>query len=101
PGRIIVIDAKYYREALSRRFDREKVRSAHLYQVFTYLENLKPIVRDQLEGMLIYPVVERPFSYHYRLVGQRIRVVGIDLDQPWQMIRSDLLNIVSDAQVRV
>lgn len=37
--RTLIIDAKYYSQNVQRRFDRETVRSANLYQIFTYAEN--------------------------------------------------------------
>jgi 5-methylcytosine-specific restriction endonuclease McrBC regulatory subunit McrC len=37
--RCIILDTKYYLEALTGAFEERKVRSSHLYQVFAYLEN--------------------------------------------------------------
>lgn len=94
-GAVLVIDAKYYKRALTTQFHREKVRAGHLYQIFAYLENLRPTVSEQIEGMLLYPVVGESFIYDYRLHGHRIRVATIDLDQDWPQIRDDLLRLVA------
>jgi len=96
PGRVIIIDTKYYREALSGRFD-DRVRSSHLYQVFAYVENWKANSPGgpPVEAMLLYPVVKRPFSYDFRLKGHRITVRSIDLDQGWREIRADLLALTA------
>lgn len=89
--RILVIDTKFYGEALKGWFGGEKVRSGHLYQVFSYLENLAPRVQRSLEGLLVYPAAGGAFSFDYRLKGRRIRVVSLDLSRSWQDIHSDLL----------
>lgn len=94
-GAVLIIDAKYYKQALTTQFHREKVRAAHLYQIFAYLENLRPTVSEQIEGMLLYPVVSESFMYDYRLHGHRIRVAAINLDQDWPQIRDDLLRLVA------
>jgi 5-methylcytosine-specific restriction enzyme subunit McrC len=93
PDHTLVIDAKYYQEALTGRFGQDKVRSALLYQIFTYLENLRPRVDGMLEGMLLYPVVGEHFHFDYHLHGHRIRVAAINLDQAWQEIRAGLLEL--------
>ena len=41
-GKIIVADAKYYKDALTKnQFGSRTIRSAHLYQLSTYLEHYK------------------------------------------------------------
>jgi 5-methylcytosine-specific restriction enzyme subunit McrC len=35
--RTVVIEAKYYRETLTRRYSKETLRSDNLYQLFAYL----------------------------------------------------------------
>ena len=89
--RELVIDTKYYAQALKGWFGTDKVRSEHLYQVFAYLENLSPSADRPLEGMLLYPATKERFLMDYRLKGYRFRVATLDLGQPWQGIHSDLL----------
>ena len=95
--RRIVLDTKFYADALSGRFGAEKVRSDHLYQVLTYVHNLA--ARDgespPHEGMLLYPVVERPFAMDYHLNGRRMSIRSLNLDQEWSGIRADLLALVA------
>ncbi len=97
PGRRIVLDTKYYTKAFQRSFQKQKIRSSHLYQIFAYVEN-----RDANEpngppheGMLLYPVVGEAFSFDYRLKGHRMSVRSIDLDQPWRHVHADLLEVVA------
>lgn len=94
-GAVLIIDAKYYKQALTTQFHREKVRAAHLYQIFAYLKNLEPSLDGQLEGMLLYPAVNASFVYEYRLHGHRIRVATVDLSQPFDRIHAELLGLVA------
>jgi 5-methylcytosine-specific restriction enzyme subunit McrC len=97
PDRCIILDTKFYAEALSGRFDTKKVRSGHLYQIFAYVEN-RSANRGKApphEGMLLYPVVSDRFAFEYRLKGHRIAVRSIDLDQPWADVHRDMLQLLS------
>jgi 5-methylcytosine-specific restriction enzyme subunit McrC len=94
PDRTLVVDTKFYADALSAWRGGEKVRSAHLYQVFTYLENLAPEADSPVEGMLLYPAVKSRIALDYRLKGHRIRVCSVDLAQPWPAIHEELLTLI-------
>lgn len=95
--RCIILDAKFYVEALKGRFEQKKVDSGHLYQIFAYVENRSANQNDgpPHEGMLLYPVVDEAFAFEYRLKGHRIAVRSIDLNQDWQHIYGDLLSLVN------
>lgn len=92
----LVIETKYYTEAMTMNFGKERVRSAHLYQVFTYLKNLE--ARDgpdsAASAMLLYPATGTSLRLSYKLGGHRISVCTLDLTQDWQMIRAELLELV-------
>jgi 5-methylcytosine-specific restriction enzyme subunit McrC len=96
PDRCIILDTKFYAEALQSRFGKETVRSGHLYQILAYVENRAAAAAKHPlhEAMLLYPVVGRAFSFDYRLNGHSIRVRSLDLNQDWSQIRSDLLGLV-------
>jgi 5-methylcytosine-specific restriction enzyme subunit McrC len=53
--RTIVLETKYYGEALQRHYDHEAVRSGHLYQLFAYLRNIEARgdAYQHTEGMLL------------------------------------------------
>ena len=59
PGEYRIIDAKFYRQSLGKFFDAEKVHSANLYQMTSYLMNASAVSGVEAEGMLIYPKVDR------------------------------------------
>ena len=92
--RKIVIDTKYYAKCLQSYYS-EKIHSGHLYQLFAYLKNLQ--IRDSLpiDGVLLYPTVGKSLSLQYRIQGQSIRIITIDLNKDWQEIRARLLGLFS------
>jgi 5-methylcytosine-specific restriction enzyme subunit McrC len=96
PERSIILDAKYYPKALQGWRGGEKIRSAHLYQLFAYLENQSAArPKRRYEGMLLYPVIKDPFSFTFEINGHQIAVRSIDLGQSWDGIRADMLELVA------
>ena len=92
----LVIETKYYAEAMTTYFGKERVRSEHLYQVFTYLKNLEARNGPDVvaSGMLLYPAVGTSLRLGYKLGGHRISVCTLDLTQDWQTIRTELLELI-------
>ena len=91
--RTIVADAKFYRQTLQSRFGKETVRSEHLYQLFSYIQHLKPREGGLIEGMLIYPTAQRHLTLRYRIAGHPVTVATVDLTAPWMSIRERLLEL--------
>jgi 5-methylcytosine-specific restriction enzyme subunit McrC len=93
-SRTIVADAKFYRQTLQSRFGKETVRSEHLYQLFSYLVNLEERESCIVEGMLIYPTVQRDLTLRYQIAGRPVAVVTVDLTAAWPIIRARLLDLL-------
>jgi 5-methylcytosine-specific restriction enzyme subunit McrC len=95
--RHIILDTKYSANALQTSYSSEKIRSEHLYQLFTYLKNLQVAIEDdrKVEGILLYPTVSRTLELEYIVQGHRIRVVTVDLNSHWSQIRERLLAIIN------
>ena len=93
----VIIDTKYYREALQESHGKRSLKSENLYQLFAYVKNAeaKGNAYSDVEGMLLYPVVGDRLDVNFEVQGHRLRAVTIDLSQPWQRIRSDLLGLLS------
>jgi 5-methylcytosine-specific restriction enzyme subunit McrC len=93
----LVIEAKYYEQTLASYFDTKKVRSGHLYQLFSYLKNMEARGGQdaEAEGMILYPTVDQDISLEYEIQGHRIRVRTLNLAQEWPEIRGDLLGLVA------
>jgi 5-methylcytosine-specific restriction enzyme subunit McrC len=93
--RLLVIDAKFYREALKGWYGTERLRSTNLYQIMEYVENIAPAVsQDRVDGMLLYPVTEARFSYDFRIRGRNIMIRSVDLAQDWTEIRHEILSLI-------
>ena len=95
PDRKIILDTKYYAAALRPRYDRQRLIAPHLYQLYAYLQNQRPAPGQALEGILLYPAVTQAVDLRYTLGGHPVRVVTLNLHQPWPGIAADLLALVS------
>jgi len=94
--RKLILDCKYYQEALVSRYDALRFNSGNLYQIHAYLTN-KAVESgwENVEGMLLYPSNGYRFDHAFTLHGRhRVRVCTIDLQQPWPMIETDLLGLL-------
>ncbi len=95
PGRMIVIDCKFYREALQFYYGKPTFNSTHLYQLHAYLKNLENEPDGvRCEGILLYPAVSYPLDMSFDLQGHPVRIQTLDLGQDWQSIKADLLNLI-------
>lgn len=98
--RTLVIDAKFYRETLvSFRNGRPKIRSTHLYQVFTYLRNLdaSPEQQSRPEGILLYPSVDgRELALKYEIGHHRLGVWSVNLLRPWREIHDRMMQVLAN-----
>ena len=92
--RKIIVDCKYTPEATKMRYESEKLRSEHLFQLHAYLSNL-PDQRSSCEGMLLYPEVDKPLAAVFTGRGRTISIRTINLHQPWTAIHQDLLRLVA------
>ena len=100
PDRKIILDTKYYAAALRPRYDRQRLIAPHLYQLYAYLQNQRPAPGQALEGILLYPAGHGPdagpvVDLHYTLGGHPVRVVTLNLHQPWPGIAADLLRLIA------
>ena len=95
--RRIILDTKYYKEALPGQYSTKKLHSSNLYQLLAYLRNREnagpPGARH--DGILLYPVVDQPIAVDVRLEGFRIQARGIDLGQPWEGVHEDMLEVLA------
>jgi 5-methylcytosine-specific restriction enzyme subunit McrC len=95
PGCKVVIDTKFYQHPLrSGRDGKKKLREEHLYQVYAYLKNLEAGGTGAADtALLLYAATDERFDLRYKLGPHEIRARTLDLNQPWQSIRSDLLEL--------
>ncbi|SEP82207.1 5-methylcytosine-specific restriction enzyme subunit McrC [Devosia sp. YR412] len=95
--RNIIIDTKYYASALQTYYQAETVHSGNLYQLFSYLKNAgaQDETLQQAEGLLLYPCNGTTLNERFEVHGQYVTVATVDLNQPWQKIREQLLALIS------
>lgn len=96
-SRKIIIDAKYYRSPLGgSRFETDKLVSANLYQLYSYL--LNQAHRDERSrvatGMLLYPQIDAPLRLDYRFGEHLLLVRSINLNANWREIHQHLLELL-------
>ena len=100
PDRKIILDTKYYAAALRPHYDRPRLIAPHLYQLYAYLQNQRPTPGQALEGVLLYPAGHGPAAtqnvdVRYTLGGHPVRIVTLNLHQPWPGIAADLLKLIA------
>jgi 5-methylcytosine-specific restriction enzyme subunit McrC len=99
PEGVIVIDAKYYHDALQTHRGKRTVRSAHLYQILSYLNNIPAAGKEAVRGILLYPAVEESFAFNYVLNDRPVSLQTIDLSRPWREVSAELLHLINRSSV--
>lgn len=92
----IIIDCKFYKDALRGGWKREHIRPDHLYQITAYARNFRHTVLEsmRLDAILLYPVVDREIPLDLPFDGFNVKVRFINLSQEWRLIHGDLLKII-------
>jgi 5-methylcytosine-specific restriction enzyme subunit McrC len=97
----IIIDAKYYADIFLKSFNAQKIRSGHLYQLFTYLNHSSDIYFTR--GILVYPTngftVDETYTVPIQIGSQvqesTIRIFTLDLNQSWQGIYDRMFELLN------
>ncbi|MCC5912392.1 MAG: 5-methylcytosine-specific restriction endonuclease system specificity protein McrC [Clostridiaceae bacterium] len=93
----IIIDTKYYKNALVSNLGSEKLISQNLYQLFSYLKNIeaKGGLNKKAEGILLYPKLHKDIDLQYEMQGHNIKIKTVNLNENWDKIHARLLDIIS------
>lgn len=93
----VIIDAKFYRETMTTYFNKEKLKSSNLYQLFSYLLNQQDGSKKTLgtKGILIYPTVLMDYNLNYKYQEHEILIRSLNLNIDWKGIEKRLLEIVN------
>ncbi len=94
--RFIVIDTKFYRRTLQENFGRERFHSAHLYQLLSYLHNLRASNSKTplIQGVLLYPKTDVDLDHVVEIHGFPVRVMTVDLGVDWREIEQQMLSLL-------
>jgi 5-methylcytosine-specific restriction enzyme subunit McrC len=92
----IIIDAKYYRETMIINYDKEKIKSNNLYQLFSYLLNQEDNTPKTVnaKGILLYPTIEKDYDLQYKYETHTIEIRTINLNANWKLISNRLKEII-------
>lgn len=97
PQRQLIIDTKYYAQALQTYRGTSAFHSSHLYQLFAYLRNAQSAGEHRnWDGLLLYPEAGSRPDAAYRVHGHVVRIATVNLAQPWQLIAQRLHDVVRD-----
>ena len=98
-GKRIILDAKYYKEMLSSRFETaKKLRRDHISQITSYVSNQEETTLPytfSTKGIMVYPktgIHEQTFNYTHG--NHQYRFCTVDLAQDWHLIHRRLLQII-------
>jgi 5-methylcytosine-specific restriction enzyme subunit McrC len=92
----IIIDAKYYSETMTINYDKEKIKSANLYQLFSYLLNQEDIdpKTQNATGILLYPTIETDYNLEFQYSKHKIQIRTVNLNTNWKNIALRLNEII-------
>ena len=97
--KVLIIDAKYYKNTTQSYYNTNTIHSGNLYQIFTYVKN-KQLENCDLEvsGMLLYARTNEEIlpNNSYQMSGNKISVKTLDLNQDFYLIKEQLDGIVED-----
>ena len=95
-SRRIILDTKFYKDALAGGRNQGKLISGNLYQLLAYLRNrqLRSPRGPRHEGILLYPETSGPMRIDVRLENFRIQARTVNLNQPWPDIHQEMLATV-------
>jgi len=97
--KVLIIDAKYYGRTLQRRYDRDTLHSANLYQIFSYVKNQDKKNTGNVAGLLLYAKTEEsvmPEDCSFEIGYNRIGAGTLDLNQEFERIAARLDRIATE-----
>ena len=98
-NKTLIIDAKYYSHTTLSQYNRPKLHSGNLYQIFTYVKNKSMEYREEqheVSGMLLYAKTDESIvpNQEYRMSGNRISAKTLDLNCSFSEVVTQLQNII-------
>ena len=95
----IIIDTKYTDILQSPRYEKSKLKSEHIYQMYAYLRSQEKTDDPSsmtASGMLLYPSVRCDMDESAIIQGHKIRFATIDLATDHKTMAKRLLDLVCD-----
>ena len=96
-NRSLVIETKYTARVLMSRYEIERARPEHLYQLFAYLQNYAEYRQgNMVGGLLLYPRSSSVLNVPFSVMGHPVRLATLDLDQDWEGVERDLVRFSTE-----
>ena len=95
----IIMDAKYYQRTLTTHYDKERIHSGNLYQLFSYLLNQRDGTpkTQNATGILLYPTIDQDYDLAYQYDTHQIMIKTLNLNMHWSKIEQRLEEVVVGA----
>ena len=95
---ILIIDTKYYGHTMQMQYDKAKLHSGNMYQIFTYVKNQDVKNTGNVSGMLLYAKTEETITPDCSFVmgGNKISVKTLDLNKEFKIIAAQLDKIAEE-----
>ena len=92
----IIIDAKYYQDTMTINYNKERIKSHNLYQLFSYLLNQQDssLKTQNATGILLYPTIEKEYNLNFKYINHDIQIRTINLNTNWKNISERLKEII-------
>jgi 5-methylcytosine-specific restriction enzyme subunit McrC len=92
----VIIDAKFYRETMTLNYNKERIKSSNLYQLFSYLLNQhdSSFKTQNATGILLYPTIETDYNLNFKYNQHNILIRTINLNSNWRNISFRLKEII-------
>ena len=92
-ARTLIIDTKYYTNIMRQYYGKEKIRTAHLYQINTYVTQYDKAHQYNVDGMLLYAKTKED-DIEDKVValqdGYKLYVRSLDLNNDFESIKKRL-----------
>ena len=92
-NKLLIVDTKFYPNALQTNFGHRTFISSNMYQIYSYVQNSD--FDGEISGMLLYPTVDYALNEHTTISGKKIHVKTLNLNHDFELIKRDLLAIVN------
>ena len=95
--RTLIIDTKYYGSAMQYQFDKAKIHSDNLYQIYAYVNNYDKGHTGKVDGMLLYAKTQEeitPDGQMQTADGNVIYFKSLDLCQDFKEISRQLDELI-------
>ena len=91
--RTLIIDTKYYSKIMQQQYGKEKLRTAHLYQINTYVTQYDKNHQFNVDGMLLYAKTKEDVIDDTQVTlqdGYKLYVRSLDLNTDFDTIKKRL-----------